>query len=42
MADLKFSGISYEAVLEKYADTVTGVCVMRLCIPLRKPQLHGV
>ena len=30
MADLKFSGMSYEAVLEKYADTVTGVCVMRL------------
>ena len=30
MADLKFSGMSYEAVLMKYADTVTGVCVMRL------------
>ncbi|MBQ9680466.1 MAG: sigma-70 family RNA polymerase sigma factor [Ruminococcus sp.] len=30
MADVLFAGLSYEAVLQKYADTVTGVCVMRL------------
>ncbi len=30
MADRTFAGLSYDAVLEKYADTVAGVCVMRL------------
>lgn len=30
MADRTFAGLSYDAVLQKYADTVTGVCVMRL------------
>ncbi|MBQ3264414.1 MAG: sigma-70 family RNA polymerase sigma factor [Ruminococcus sp.] len=30
MADRTFVGLSYDAVLRKYADTVTGVCVMRL------------
>ena len=30
MAGNAFAGMSYEAVLQKYADTVTGVCVMRL------------
>ena len=30
MADRMFAGLSYDAVLQKYADTVTGVCVMRL------------
>ncbi len=30
MADRTFAGLSYDAVLQKYADTVAGVCVMRL------------
>ena len=30
MADRTFAGLRYDAVLEKYADTVAGVCVMRL------------
>ena len=30
MAERTFAGLSYDAVLEKYADTVAGVCVMRL------------
>ena len=30
MADHTFAGLSYDAVLQKYADTVAGVCVMRL------------
>lgn len=30
MADKTFAGLSYDAVLAKYADTVAGVCVMRL------------
>ncbi|MBQ3329846.1 MAG: sigma-70 family RNA polymerase sigma factor [Ruminococcus sp.] len=30
MADKTFAGLSYDAALQKYADTVAGVCVMRL------------
>ena len=30
MADGLYAGLSYNAVLAKYADTVAGVCVMRL------------
>ena len=30
MADVLYAGLSYDAVLAKYADTVAGVCVMRL------------
>lgn len=30
MAERTFAGLSYDAVLQKYADTVAGVCVMRL------------
>lgn len=30
MSDRVYAGMSYEAVLEKYADTVAGVCIMRL------------
>lgn len=30
MADGLYAGLSYDAVLQKYADTVAGVCVMRL------------
>lgn len=30
MAKSTFAGLSYDMVLENYADTVTGVCVMRL------------
>ena len=30
MAEKIFAGMSYEQVLHKYADTVAGVCVMRL------------
>lgn len=30
MADKTFAGLSYDDVLKKYADTVAGVCVMRL------------
>lgn len=30
MADGMYAGLSYDAVLAKYADTVAGVCVMRL------------
>ena len=30
MADRTFAGLSYDAVLQKYADTIAGVCVMRL------------
>ncbi len=30
MAERTFAGLSYDAVLAKYADTVTGVCMMRL------------
>ena len=30
MADGLYAGLSYDAVLAKYADTVAGVCVMRL------------
>ena len=30
MADLVFAGLSYEEIVCKYAQTVTGVCVMRL------------
>ena len=30
MAEITFAGLSYDAALEKYADTVAGVCVMRL------------
>lgn len=30
MATLKFANLSYEDVVSKYAQTVTGVCVMRL------------
>ena len=30
MTDRAFAGMSYDAVLQKYADTVAGVCVMRL------------
>ena len=30
MAELLFAGLTYEAVVRKYAQTVTGVCVMRL------------
>lgn len=30
MADKTFAGLSYDAVLKKYADTIAGVCVMRL------------
>lgn len=30
MAKRTFAGLSYDTVLQKYADTVTGVCVMRL------------
>lgn len=30
MAERTFAGLSFDAVLEKYADTVAGVCVMRL------------
>ena len=30
MAERTFAGLSYDAVLEKHADTVAGVCVMRL------------
>lgn len=30
MAVRTFAGLSYDEVLQKYADTVTGVCVMRL------------
>lgn len=30
MADICYAGLSYDQVLQKYADTVAGVCVMRL------------
>lgn len=30
MADKRFSGMSFEEVVRKYSDTVTGVCLMRL------------
>ena len=30
MADVFFAGLSYDQVLHRYADTVVGVCVMRL------------
>lgn len=30
MADNTFAGLSYDAALQKYADTVASVCVMRL------------
>ena len=29
-ADKTYAGLSYEQVVRKYADTVTGVCIMRL------------
>ena len=30
MAKYEFAGLSYEAIVRKYAQTVTGICVMRL------------
>ena len=30
MAEKMYAGLSYDQVLRKYADTVTGVCIMRL------------
>lgn len=30
MADKRFSGMSFDEVVRKYSDTVTGVCLMRL------------